>query len=117
MDKRAHRKFLTAVGITAIAIASAATSAQEAQQGAKTPEQKQEQAASKGTRSAADIRIVTIVVKETNRAENKVTFEAKVSPEANIVKNGKRIAINDLHAGDALQVSFDTRTGDVVGAV
>jgi hypothetical protein len=66
--------------------------------------------------AAGNIRMVTIMVKDVDRSSNTVTFQAKVSPEANIKKNGTPIAIDQLNPGDSLQVSFDPRTGEVVRA-
>lgn len=65
---------------------------------------------------AANVRTVTITVKDVDRAANMVTFQAKVSPEANIKKDGMPIKINELQAGDSMQVSFDPRTGEVTRA-
>jgi hypothetical protein len=65
---------------------------------------------------AGNMRTVTITVKDVDRAANMVTFQAKVSPEANIKKNGMPIKLNELEAGDSLKVAFDPRTGEVMRA-
>ena len=63
-----------------------------------------------------NIRTVVIKVKDVDRAAHKVTFEAKVSPEANISRNGQPIRLDQLNEGDSIRVSFDPRTGDVTKA-
>jgi len=63
-----------------------------------------------------NIRTVTIKVKDVDRPAHKVTFEAKVSPEANIVHNGRPIELDQLNKGDSLRVSFDPATGEVMRA-
>jgi hypothetical protein len=63
-----------------------------------------------------NIRQVSIIVKDVDRDEHKVTFEARVSPEANILYNGQPIALDSLQKGDSLRVAFDPTTGEVVKA-
>jgi acetamidase/formamidase len=66
--------------------------------------------------SAANIRTLTLTVKDVDKDEHKVTFEAKVKPEANLMKNGQPIKLDQLEEGDVLRVSMDTSTGEVVKA-
>jgi FlaG/FlaF family flagellin (archaellin) len=66
--------------------------------------------------SAENVRMVTLTVKEVDEDEHKVTFEAKVRPEANLEKNGRAIKIDELSEGYQLKVSIDTKSGEVVRA-
>ena len=66
--------------------------------------------------AAANARTVTIVVKDVDRAAKTVTFQAKVSPEANIRQDGQPIRMDQLETGDALRVQFDPRSGEVMRA-
>ena len=59
---------------------------------------------------------MTIVVKDVDRAAKTVTFQAKVSPEANIRQDGQPIRMDQLETGDALRVQFDPRSGEVMRA-
>lgn len=70
---------------------------------------------SSGT-SPENIRMVTLTVKEVDEDKHKVTFEAKVRPEANLEKNGRPIKLDELNEGDQLKVSIDTASGEVVRA-
>jgi hypothetical protein len=62
----------------------------------------------------ADIRKVKVTVRDVDKANHKVTLEAKVSPEASITSSGERIKIDQLQPGDSIRASFDARTNEVV---
>jgi hypothetical protein len=71
------------------------------------PEQNAESAAS------GNQRIVTVTVKDVDRAAHMVTFQAHVKPEANIQRNGVPIQLDQLQPGDSVRMMVDTSTGDV----
>jgi len=54
-------------------------------------------------------RTVTLTVKEVNPADNRVTFEAHVKPEA-----GGVVAMNQLKEGSKVRATFDPKTGDIL---
>jgi len=62
----------------------------------------------------ADLRTFTLTVKDVDKAEHKVQFEAQVSPEANIMESGQPIKLDQLEEGDQVRASFDPSTGSVV---
>lgn len=66
------------------------------------------------TTPKSNIRHLSVVVKDVDRDEHRVTFEAKVSPEANIRSNGRPIKLDELNKGDAIRIAFDPATGEVV---
>jgi hypothetical protein len=65
---------------------------------------------------AADARTLTVMVKDVDRNTHMVTFQAKISPEANIRQNGQPIRLDQLQEGDALRIQFDPRSGVVMRA-
>jgi hypothetical protein len=86
-------------------------------QKATKPMEQQRTTVERATQAApGDIRTVTLTVKEVDHATNTITFQAKVSPEANLKKNGVPIKIDQLSAGDTLKIAFDPRTGEVARA-
>jgi hypothetical protein len=62
----------------------------------------------------SQLRKVTIKVKDVDPTQHVVVFEARVSPEAQVMSNGQKIAIDQLKAGDELRASFDPKSGEVV---
>lgn len=62
----------------------------------------------------SELRHVTFTVKQVDKANHTVTFTAKVSPEANIEKNGQPIRIDQLRPGDEVRAAFDPSTGEVM---
>jgi hypothetical protein len=48
-----------------------------------------------------------------DKAKHKVTFEARVSPEASVSSNGEPIRIDNLKPGDQVKASFNPATGEV----
>jgi hypothetical protein len=62
---------------------------------------------------AGDQRVVTVTVKDVDREQHMVTFQAKVSPEANIMRDGRAIRIDELQPGDSVRMAVDMATGDV----
>lgn len=56
---------------------------------------------------------VQLTVKEISKADNTVTFQATVKPEASIMKEGQTMRMEDLKEGDQVRASFDPTTGDV----
>ena len=59
-------------------------------------------------------RLVTVTVKEVDPAMHMVTFQAKVRPEANIMRDGQPIAIDQLMPGDSVKMAIDMSTGEVM---
>ncbi len=60
------------------------------------------------------MRKVTATVKSVDRKNHKVTLEARVTPEANIIENGQPIRLDQLKPGDSVSASFDPNTGEVM---
>jgi hypothetical protein len=112
--KRKKASWLSVSAVLALfGVAYSISSAQE------TPvpmEQRSTTVESSGTASPENIRVVTMTVKEVDKDEHKVMFEVKVRPEANLMKNGRPIKIDQLEEGDQLKISLDTKTGEVVKA-
>jgi hypothetical protein len=54
-----------------------------------------------------------LTVKDVDQANHKVTFVAKVSPEANVRSDGQPIRIDALKAGDQVKAQFNPATGEV----
>jgi hypothetical protein len=65
---------------------------------------------------AADARTLMVTVKDVDRDTHMVTFQAKISPEANIRQNGQPIKLDQLQEGDALRIQFNPKTGEVMRA-
>jgi hypothetical protein len=109
-----HKTVISAAAL-AMTLSSAAGCSRSTTQAQATGEKKTtiERGA---TTPKENIRQVSIIVKDVDRDEHKVTFEARVSPEANILYNGQPIAIDSLQKGDSLKVAFDPSTGEVVKA-
>lgn len=57
---------------------------------------------------------VTMTVQSVDRANNKVTFEAELDPQASVQENGNPVSIEQLSPGDSVRASFDPYTGEVV---
>jgi hypothetical protein len=77
--------------------------------------QKQSKSMEKQTKaSQKNLRQLSLKVKDVDKANHKVTFEAQISPEANIQENGVPIKIDQLKAGDEVRASFVPQTGEVV---
>jgi Cu/Ag efflux protein CusF len=66
-----------------------------------------------GTYDPAKLRMVTLTVKQVDKRNHKVTFEATVKPEAT-TSSGKPIKLDQLKEGDTIKAAFDPKTGDVV---
>jgi hypothetical protein len=69
------------------------------------------------TREKNDVenqRIVTVTVKDVDPDLHVVTFQAKVRPEANIMRDGRAIAIDQLMPGDSVKMAIDMATGEVM---
>jgi hypothetical protein len=62
----------------------------------------------------SQMRTLTIKVKDVDRAQHKVLFEAQVSPEATASKDGQTIRVDQLKPGDEVRASFDPSTGEVL---
>src|SRR5688572_20859076 len=60
------------------------------------------------------LRKLSVTVKAVDPVEHRVTFEARVSPEANIEQSGRPIKLDSLQPGDEVRASFDPRTGEMV---
>jgi Cu/Ag efflux protein CusF len=80
----------------------------EAQAPATTTKQKE------GTYKSGDLRTVTLIVKQVDPKNHRVTFEATVTPEANVTASGKPIKLDQLKEGDTVKAAFDPKSGDVV---
>ncbi len=62
-----------------------------------------------------DLRVVQLTVRNVDPANNKVTFDAKVSPGASFqAGQGNPIAIDQLTPGEQVRAAFDPATGNVV---
>jgi hypothetical protein len=59
-------------------------------------------------------RKVNITVKSVDKENHTVLLEAKVTPEAQILEDGKPIKIDKLEPGDEVHASFDPKTGDML---
>ena len=60
------------------------------------------------------LRTFTLTVKDVDKNQHKVQFEAQVSPEANIMESGQPIKLDQLEEGDQVRASFDPKTNSVV---
>ena len=58
-------------------------------------------------------RTLTLTVKNVDRANNRVEFEAQVDPEATVKRGSEELRINQLQPGDSVRASFDPTTGEV----
>lgn len=95
----------------AILLAGSAVAAGTDTHGAQPGETTSKQKA--GTYKSADLRMVTLTVKQVDAQNHKVTFEATVKPEAK-TSSGKPIKLDQLKEGDTIKAAFDPKTGDVV---
>jgi len=111
MDPR-NAIIATAVAATLSAFSGCTRSTSQAQ----APGDQKTTVERRSTTPKENIRQVNVTVKDVDRDAHKVTFEARVSPEANILQNGQPIALDSLKSGDAIRVSFDPSTGEVVRA-
>jgi Cu/Ag efflux protein CusF len=66
-----------------------------------------------GTYNEKDLRTVTVIVKQVDPKNHRVTFEATVKPEATN-SSGKPIKLDQLKEGDRVRAAFDPKTGEVV---
>ena len=115
--KTRNRSLLLALSAAAsVAFLTVAGGSQTSAQQAPAPGQQKTTMERGTTASRADIRTVTVTVKDVDRADHKVTFEAKVAPEANLMRNGEPIRIDQLQKGDSLRMQLDTRTGEIIKA-
>jgi hypothetical protein len=71
------------------------------------------QAQNAGAAASGNQRVVTVTVKDVDRDQHLVTFQAKVRPEANIMRDGTPIRIDQLQPGDSVRMALDVSTGDV----
>jgi hypothetical protein len=85
--------------------------AANAQQAAPPSQQSTEQ---RGMTRGENLRAITVMVTNVDRAQHKVTFEARVFPEASIKSNGTPIMLDELNEGDSLRVLVDPAKGEVV---
>lgn len=99
-----------AVGIALISAAGCTRSTSQAQ----APGDQKSTVEHRSTTAKENIRRLSVTVKDVDRDEHKVTFEARVSPEVNIVQNGQPIALDTLQKGDSIRISFDPATGQIV---
>jgi hypothetical protein len=60
-----------------------------------------------------NLRKLTLKVKDVDKANHRVTFEAQVAPEAQVAKDGQPIKLDELKAGDEVRAAFDPKTGEV----
>jgi hypothetical protein len=109
-----HKSLITAAAL-AVTLSSGTGCTRSTTQAQATGEKKA-QVERSTTTPKENIRQVSIVVKDVDRKAHKVTFEARVSPEANILHNGQPIALDTLQKGDSLRVAFDPATGEVIKA-
>jgi len=109
------RKAIIANAVVVLALGSVAGCSRSPTQ-AQAPGDQKTTVERKTTTSSGNIRQVSVTVKDVDRDEHKVTFEARVSPEANIMSNGQPIALDQLQKGDSIRLSFDTASGEVVKA-
>jgi hypothetical protein len=116
MSKRLH--YILSTGACAAAIAAAVATSSSAQEAAppKGGATKTTTMERPTTTPAKNLRTVTLTVKDVDRDEHKITFEAHVKPEANISSNGRPIALDQLQKGETLRVTMDPATGEVIKA-
>jgi Cu/Ag efflux protein CusF len=98
----------------AVLLAGAALAAETSKQGSAgmaPGETKTKQ--KEGTYQEKNLRTVTIIVKEVDPKNHKVTFEATVKPEATN-SSGEPIRLDQLKEGDTVRAAFDPKTGEVV---
>jgi hypothetical protein len=91
---------------------SGALAAEEAGKQPKNPQTVTSQ--KEGTFKQSELRTVTLTVKEVDAKNHRVTFEAKVTPEANLTESGQPIKLDQLKEGDTVRASMNPKTGDVV---
>ena len=82
--------------------------AQTSDQGKRSVTMEQQTSAHPG-----DVRQLSLKVKDIDKKNHKVTFEAQVTPEANIEENGQPIKLDQLEKGDEVRASFVPGTGEV----
>ena len=111
MSKSAWRAgvVVAALGLSGLAFAQAAGSSGQAPQGKEKYTYEKQSGVNK-----QKLRTFTLTVKDVNRDQHKVGFEAKVSPEANIMESGQAIKLDQLKQGDQVRASFDPKTNSVV---
>jgi Cu/Ag efflux protein CusF len=88
--------------------------------GARAQDQDQEKMRSQmeeqaGKAQMQNLRILGLTVKKVDPKQHKVTFEAKISPEASYTTTtGEPIRIDQLKEGDQVRAAFDPATGQVM---
>lgn len=56
---------------------------------------------------------VTLTVRDVDQANNKVTLEANLDPQATVEKNGTQATLDRVQPGDTVRASFDPNTGQI----
>jgi hypothetical protein len=103
-----NRTVMAGVTLAALGLAVSPQARAQAQQ--QTGEMQKEM-----PQQTKQLRAVRVTVTDVDQANHKVTFEAKVSPEASFKSGqGQPIKIDQLRKGDEVRAAFDPKTGEVV---
>lgn len=109
------RKLASTAAVATLALAGPALANQDMQGGsAEQHGATQYDSTKQATGQQQGSQPVQMTVKEVDRSNNKVTFEADLSSQASIQgENQETLQLSQLSEGDEVRASFDPATGDI----
>jgi len=106
---------LAGLGVGGLAVAKDNSKQRTVSQAEERPSQDTKTTTQRGDMPPdSSMREVTAVVKGVDRKNRKMTVEFTVSPEANVMSDGKPLKIDQLKEGDKVSAWIDPSSGEVM---